>query len=289
MKVALLTKEFPPDVYGGAGVHVEHLSVELASLVDLKVHCFGEPRRSHLVAAAYQPWAALASDDHASALQTISVDLRMAQAVAGSDVVHSHTWYANLGGHLAKLLHQIPHVATAHSLEPLRPWKAEQLGAGYAVSLFCERTALEGADAVIAVSEAMRSDILSAYPAVDSDRVVVIYNGVDPREYRPDPRTDALEELGIDPRRPSVVFVGRVTRQKGILHLLEAARSIDPAAQLVLCAGAPDTPAIGAEVGGRVAKLRQSRDGVVWIERMLPRATVIQILSHATVFVCPSS
>ena len=289
MQVALLTREFPPEVYGGAGVHVEYLSRELARLVDLRVHCFGAPRNSPLVARAYQPWSALAgAAPHAAALQTMSTDLAMAAGVEGADLVHSHTWYANLGGHLAKLLYGIPHVVTTHSLEPLRPWKAEQLGGGYALSSFCERTALEAADAVIAVSQEMRRDVLTCYPAVLPDRVRVIHNGIDPEEYRQDRGTDVLEHRGVDPTRPLVIFVGRVTRQKGLVHLLEAAPMIDRSAQLVLCAGAPDTPAIGDEVRRLVAEVEGRRGGVVWIQEMLPRPDVIQLLSQATVFVCPS-
>jgi alpha-maltose-1-phosphate synthase len=289
MQVALLTREFPPEVYGGAGVHVEYLARELARLVDLKVHCFGAPRNSSLVARAYQPWSALGgAAPHAAALQTMSVDLAMAAGVEGAELVHSHTWYANLGGHLAKLLYGIPHVVTTHSLEPLRPWKSEQLGGGYALSSFCERTALEAADAVIAVSLEMGQDVLRCYPAVHPDRVRVIHNGIDPEEYRPDRGTDILLRRGVDPTRPSVIFVGRVTRQKGLMYLLEAAPMIDRSAQLVLCAGAPDTPEIAAEVRRLVAKVERRRGGVVWIEEMLPRAEVIQLLSRATVFVCPS-
>ena len=288
MKVALLTREYPPEVYGGAGVHVAHLATELARLVDIEVHCFGRPRSSDLVAAAYEPWDALAGGTGAPALEAVSVDLRMAQGVAGADLVHSHTWYANLGGHLAKLLHGIPHVVTAHSLEPRRPWKAQQLGPGYAVSSFCERAAIESADAVIAVSSGMRNDILGAYPAVDPGRVEVIPNGVDACEYAPDPGTEVLARLGIDPSRPSVVFVGRITPQKGILPLLDAVQWIDPASQLVLCASGADTPAIEAEVRDAVQRLRDTRRSVVWIEDMLPPAAVVQILSHARVFVCPS-
>jgi starch synthase len=289
MRVALLTREYPPEVYGGAGVHVEYLSRELARHVDLAVHCFGAPRPSPLVAQAYRPWAALAGPSpSAAALETMSVDLAMARGVEGVDLVHSHTWYANLAGHLAKLLWGVPHVATTHSLEPLRPWKAEQLGGGYALSSFCERTGLEGADAIVAVSAQMRHDILACYPAIDPDRVVVIHNGIDADEYRRDPRTDALERHGIDPRRAAVVFVGRITRQKGIVHLLDAAAAIDPRAQLVLLAGAPDTPEITAEVRARHAELQRSRGGVVWIEETLPRPEVVQVLSHASVFVCPS-
>ena len=288
LKVALLTREFPPEVYGGAGVHVEYLSRELSSLVDLGVYCFGEPRDSELVAAAYQPWDAIPPGGPGSALRTMSVDLRMAAEVEGADLVHSHTWYANLGGHLAKLLYGIPHVVTTHSLEPLRPWKAEQLGAGYALSSFCERTALLAADAVVAVSESTRCDVLAAYPQVAEERVHVIHNGIDPDEYRPDPGTGVLDSQGIDPDRPYVMFVGRVTRQKGIVHLLDAAGFIRPGAQLVLCAGAPDTPELGRTMRERVSALQAERGGVFWIEEMLPRDQVVQLLSHATVFVCPS-
>jgi starch synthase len=286
VKAALLTREFPPEVYGGAGVHVEYLARELAQHVDVGVHCFGAPRPSPLVAGTYEPWPALG--DANATLRTISVDLAMAAGVAGADLVHSHTWYANLAGHLAKLLHGVPHVATTHSLEPLRPWKAEQLGGGYAVSQFCERTGLEGADAVIAVSGPMRDDVLSCYPVIDPERVHVIPNGIDPSEYAPDPATDVLQRWGVDPEAPAVVFVGRITRQKGVVHLLDAAVHLDPTAQLVLCAGAPDTPEIAAEVSQRVEALRSQRQGVVWIDEVLPRAHVVQLLSHATVFVCPS-
>ena len=286
MRVALLTREYPPEVYGGAGVHVEYLARELRRLTDLTVHCWGADRED---AVAHRPWDALAGDaPHLAALRAMSIDLTMAAGAEGAEVVHSHTWYANLAGHLAKLLYGIPHVATVHSLEPLRPWKAEQLGGGYALSSFCERVALEGADAVIAVSRGMREDVLACYPAVDPARLEVIYNGIDAGEYRPDPGTDVLERHGIDPALPTVVFVGRITRQKGVPHLLEAARAFDPSAQLVLCAGAPDTPEIGAEVQRRVDVLRGEREHVVWIEQMLPKPDVIQILSHATVFACPS-
>jgi starch synthase len=272
-------------------VHVEYLARELASRVDLTVHCWGADRPPDAVprAVAHRPWEALAGEaPWAAALQTVSVDLTMAAALEGADVVHSHTWYANFGGHLAKLLHGVPHVATVHSLEPLRPWKAEQLGGGYAVSGFCERTALEGADAVIAVSAEHRRDLLAAYPAVDPSRVTVIGNGIDTEEYRPDPGTDVLARHGVDPGRPSVVFVGRITRQKGLAHLLAAAPFLDPEAQLVLAAGAPDTAALAAEVERRVEELRGERAGVVWLQGMLPKRELIQLLSHASVFVCPS-
>ena len=289
MRVALLTREFPPDVYGGAGVHVEYLARELEDLAELTVHCWGDERADAENVVAHRAWGALAGPaPHLAALQAMSIDLTMAAAVAGAEVVHSHTWYANFGGHLAKLVHDIPHVATVHSLEPLRPWKAEQLGGGYALSSFCERISLENADAVIAVSEGSRRDILDAYPAIPPERVEVIYNGIDAQEYRPDPGTDVLERHGVDPDRPSVVFVGRITRQKGVPYLLEAALEFDPAAQLVLCAGAPDTPEIGAEVEQRVERLREERGNVIWLDEMLPKSEVISLLSHATVFACPS-
>ena len=288
IQVGLLTREFPPEVYGGAGVHVEYLSRELARLIGVRVYCFGAPRSSELVAAAYLPWDQLPSDGDAAVLRTVSVGLRMAADVGGVDLVHSHTWYANLPGYLARLLYNVPHVMTVHSLEPLRPWKAEQLGAGYAVSSWCERTAIDGADAVIAVSGAMGRDIERVYPEVDPAKIHVIHNGIDPGEYAPDRGTEVLARLGVDPDRPSVMFIGRITRQKGIGHLLDAAELIDPTAQLVLCAGAPDTPQIGAEMRSRADRLTQHRDGVFWIEEMLPRHETIQLLSHASVFVCPS-
>jgi starch synthase len=283
MRCALLTREYPPDVYGGAGVHVEYLARELAALVEVEVRCFGAERDG---ARAFRPSPELASAN--AALQTISVDLAMA-ADDRVDLFHSHTWYANLAGHLGKLLHDVPHVATTHSLEPLRPWKAEQLGeGGYALSCFCERTGLEGADAVVAVSGAMREDVLRAYPEIDPARVHVIHNGIDADEYRPDPGTDVLERYGVDPERPSVLFVGRITHQKGVTHLLDAAAEIDVSAQLVLAAGAPDTEELARETEEKVERLRAGRGGVVWIEKMLERPEVVQLLTHATVFVCPS-
>ncbi|MYS14004.1 glycogen synthase [Streptomyces sp. SID4982] len=284
MRVGLLTREYPPDVYGGAGVHVEFLARELAELVDLEVHCWGEGRGVGVV--RHRPWPVL--DGSNDALRTFSVDLSMAAALQGSDLVHSHTWYAGLAGHLAKLLYGVPHVTTAHSLEPLRPWKAEQLGGGYALSSWAERTAIESADAVIAVSGAMRDDILACYPALDPDRVHVVHNGIDTRLYRPDPGTDALRRHGIDLERPYVLFVGRITRQKGVPQLLRAVREIDPGTQVVLCAGAPDTPEIDREFRDRFQELGAVRAGVFWIPQMLPRAEVVQLLTHAAVFVCPS-
>ncbi|MBC7271138.1 MAG: glycogen synthase [Streptomyces sp.] len=284
MRVGLLTREYPPDVYGGAGVHVEFLARELASLVDLDVHCWGEGRAAGVV--RHRPWTAL--DRANDALRTFSVDLSIAAELEGRELVHSHTWYANLAGHLAKLLYGVPHIMTAHSLEPLRPWKAEQLGGGYALSGWAERTAIEAADAVIAVSGAMREDILACYPALDPARVHVVHNGIDTAVYRPDPGTDVLQRLGLDPDRPYVLFVGRITRQKGVPQLLRAVRDIDPAAQVVLCAGAPDTPEIEREFRDLFQELGAVRDAVHWIPRMLPRPEVVQLLTHAAVFVCPS-
>ncbi|OON73429.1 glycogen synthase [Streptomyces tsukubensis] len=284
MRVGLLTREYPPDVYGGAGVHVEFLARELRARTDLAVHSWGEGRDPGVT--RHQAWPAL--DGAGEALRALSIDLSMAAAAAGSDVVHSHTWYANLAGHLAKLQYGVPHVLTAHSLEPLRPWKAEQLGGGYALSSWAERTAYEAADAVIAVSSGMRADILGCYPAVDPAKVHVVHNGIDPALYRADPATDVLERLGIAQDRPYVLFVGRITRQKGVPHLLRAARELDPAAQLVLCAGAPDTPETEREFRGLVDELRSTREGVFWIPEMLPRHDVIQLLTHARVFACPS-
>jgi alpha-maltose-1-phosphate synthase len=283
VRVALLTREYPPEVYGGAGVHVEYLARELRDLVDLTVHCQGADRSG---AIAHRPWDLLETAN--AALQTVSADLSMTAAVAGADVVHSHTWYANLAGHLAATLYGIPHVLTVHSLEPLRPWKAEQLGGGYALSSWCERVAIESAAAVIAVSSGMRADVLATYPSLAAGRVHVIRNGIDTDEYAPDPGTDVLEQHNIDPGKPTVVYVGRVTRQKGLQVLLRAAELLEPDVQIVLCAGQADTAQLGAEVAGLVGHLRDSRSGVVWLDRMLPKREVIQVLSHATVFACPS-
>jgi starch synthase len=285
VRVDLLTREYPPEVYGGAGVHLEYLARDLRRLADVRVHAFGEPRDEPGVTGYPDP-AELSGAN--SALRTMGVDLRMAAGCAGTDLVHSHTWYANLAGHVAKLLYGVPHVVTSHSLEPLRPWKAEQLGGGYALSSWVERTAIEAADAVIAVSAGMRRDILRAYPAVAPERVHVVHNGIDTNQYAPDPDTAVVRRLGIDPDRLSVVFVGRVTRQKGLPYLLRAARTLPAEAQLVLLAGAPDTAEIATEVEALVAELRATRAGVVWIPRMLPRSELAQVLTHSTVFVCPS-
>jgi starch synthase len=293
VRVALLSREYPPEVYGGAGVHVEYMARELDRLLDLEVHCFGQPREGipsgPAKVIAYQPWERLAgAAKHLGALRTVSTDLAMAAGVEGVDLVHSHTWYTNLAGHLARQLYDIPHVVTVHSLEPLRPWKKEQLGGGYEVSKLCERIAMESADAVVAVSAAVADDVLTCYPKIESGRVRIIHNGIDANQYQPDHGTDVLARYGVDPSRPSVVFVGRITRQKGVPYLLDAAHEFDPSAQLVLCAGAPDTPELGAEVTEKVAKLQAERSGVVWIEKMLERNEVMQLLTHATVFVCPS-
>jgi starch synthase len=287
--VDLLTREYPPNVYGGAGVHVEYLARDLRALADVRVHCFGAPRtppddEPGVIGYAEPPALAGAN----AALRTIGVDLEMAAGCEGADVVHSHTWYANLAGHVAKLLYGIPHVVTVHSLEPLRPWKAEQLGGGYALSSWCEATAVDAADAVIAVSAGMARDLLAAYPAVRPERVHVVHNGIDTIQYAPDPGTAVLDRLGIDPRRPTVTYVGRITRQKGLPYLLRAARALPPQAQLVFLAGAPDTPEIAMEVESLVAELRSTREGVVWIPEMLPKYEVIQVLTHSTVFVTPS-
>ena len=288
MKVGLLTREFPPDVYGGAGVHVEFLARELRALTDVRVQTWASAK-----AVGDEPGVQRHAPDEAlaganEALRSLSVDLAMAAAVADRDLVHSHTWYANLGGHIAKMLYGIPHVMTAHSLEPLRPWKAEQLGGGYTLSSWAERTAIEAADAVIAVSHGMREDILGCYPSLDPARIHVVHNGIDTSLYHPTPDNAALARHGVDPDRPYVLFVGRITRQKGVPHLLRAARKFDPSVQLVLCAGAPDTPAIDLEFRTLVDELRQTRDAVVWIPEMLPRPEVIELLSHAAVFACPS-
>jgi alpha-maltose-1-phosphate synthase len=281
VRVSLLTREYPPEVYGGAGVHVEYLARALAPLVELTVHCQGADR---VGAVAHQSWDVLSD----AVLRVFSADLSMADAVSDAELVHSHTWYANLAGHLASLRYGIPHVATVHSLEPLRPWKAEQLGGGYALSSWAERVSLASAAAVVAVSNGMRADVLEAYPEIAPERIRVIRNGIDTVEYAPDPGTDVLVKHGIDLSRPYVIFVGRITRQKGVPVLLRAAASLDPSAQLVLCAGAADTAELGAEVSSLVAGLQSSRSGVIWIPEMLPKPEIIQLLTHALVFVCPS-
>ncbi|WP_298460123.1 glycogen synthase [uncultured Cellulomonas sp.] len=296
MRVDLLTREYPPNVYGGAGVHVAELSAVLRRSIDVRVRCFtgsSGPASGEGVTGYGVPAELSAAN---AALATFGVDLAIADDVAGADLLHSHTWYANLAGHLGGLLHGVPHVVSAHSLEPLRPWKAEQLGGGYALSSWAERTAYEGAAGIIAVSAGMRADILRCYPQVDPDKVHVVHNGIDLAGWqRPEPGTPAgdaadavVRGLGIDPDRPSVVFVGRITRQKGLPYFLRAAAELPPEVQLVLCAGAPDTPEIEAEVRGLVETLAQTRSGVFWISRMLPREELVAVLASGTVFACPS-
>ena len=285
MRVDLITREYPPEVYGGAGVHVAELVKALRPSTDVVVRCFGAVRDEPHV-YAYRTPAELTSAN--PALTTLGVDLQIAQDVEGADIVHSHTWYANHAGHLASMLHGIPHVVTAHSLEPLRPWKAEQLGGGYRVSSFIEREAFRAADRVIAVSGGMRADILRSYPFLDESKVSVVYNGIDLDAWKPVVDDETVRSLGIDPTRPSVVFVGRITRQKGLPYLLRAARLLPPEVQLILCAGAPDTPEILSEVAGLVAELARERSGVIWIDRMLSRHDLSAVLSIATTFVCPS-
>lgn len=285
MRVDLLTREYPPEVYGGAGVHVAELVRALRSSIDVQVRCFGAPRDEPGSFGYPTPPEFAAANP---ALGTMGVDLLMAGDTAGADLVHSHTWYANFAGFTAKRLHGVPHVVTAHSLEPLRPWKAEQLGGGYRLSSWVERSAFEDADAVIAVSEGMRRDILRSYPSIDPNRVEVVYNGIDLEDWAPHHDPDLVRSLGVDPDRPSVIFVGRITRQKGLPYLLRAARLLPDDVQLVLCAGAPDTEEIMAEVTTLVDELRNEREGVVWIDRHLPRAELSTLLTAATTFVCPS-
>ena len=287
-RVAVLTREYPPDVYGGAGTAVEYLVRELRRLAEVSVHCWGAPRDEPGV-MSYQPWAAVSEPKpEAAALEAMSINLAMAAGVKGAGIVHSHTWYANFGGHLAKLTWSIPHVVTVHSLEPLRPWKAEQLGGGYALSMFCERTGIEGADGVIAVSAGVRNDVLDCYPKVKPDRVHVIHNGIDPEIYKPDASPETLARFGIDPSRPYAFFNGRITRQKGLPLLLAAALHIDPQYQLVIAASSPDTAEIAAEVDALAERVRTERGNLVWINRFLPREDLIRLHSGATVFVCPS-
>lgn len=289
MRVALLTREFPPEVYGGAGVHVAHLARELAAMVDVEVHCIGDerPAQPGMTVRAVQPWDRLrATTSHDAALDVMSADLAMAAGVDDVDLVHSHTWYTNLAGHLVKTLRCVPHVATVHSLEPLRPWKSDQLGRGYALSCLCERTGIEGADAVIAVSNAMADDVVRCYPAA-AGRIHVIHHGVDTGVFAPDPETDVLQRFGIDPLAPTVLFVGRITTQKGLPYLLEAAEGLDPDVQLVLRAGPADTPALAREAGTQIAAASAHRR-VVWIEEELDGSELAQLFTHADVFACPS-
>ncbi|MDR1387104.1 MAG: glycogen synthase [Propionibacteriaceae bacterium] len=283
MRLSLLTREYPPHIYGGAGVHVGQLAKHLGPLCDLvDVQCMGQPRPGATAHAETYPEGANA------ALRVLGTDVAMAAAVPEVDLVHSHTWYANLAGLMAGKFRSVPHVVTSHSLEPHRPWKAEQLGGGYNLSLWAERTAFLDASAVIAVSAGMRRDVLASYDDLDPARVHVVHNGVDTEEFQPDPALDQLLQWGIDPQRPLVVFVGRVTRQKGLVHLLRAAQRFDPETQLLLLAGAPDTPQIAEQFEHAFGHLSQTRPGVVWIEQMVSRTALRQALTQATVFACPS-
>ena len=291
MKALLLTNEYPPHVYGGAGVHVEFLSRELAHLMDVEVRCFGE---QHQDADGFRVRGYDVDEGEYSApahlrpvFGTMARDVAFAATDVDADVVHCHTWYSHLGGVLIKHAYEIPLLVTVHSLEPLRPWKREQIRGGYAVSSWVERTALQTADGIIAVSQETRDDILRLFP-VDADRVHVIHNGIDPETYRPTAARDALERYGVRDDRPYVLFVGRITRQKGIIHLVHAIPHLDPSTQVVLCAGAPDTPEIAREMQEAVAAVQAQRDGVVWIPEMVPREAVIQLYTHAAVFCCPS-
>ncbi|MEP6775302.1 MAG: glycogen synthase [Chloroflexota bacterium] len=291
-KVAVFTKEYPPYVYGGAGVHVEYLCRELARLVPVEVRCFGDQdmQEGDLSVKGYGKWADIARNTDprfVGAVDAFARSLAMSKDNLDADVVHCHTWYTDMGGLLAGKLWGVPYVLTIHSLEPLRPWKVEQLGNAYHLSAWMERTAIEQAGAVIAVSNETRDDVLRLFN-VPPERVHVIYNGIDPLEYRKSPQTDALVRYGVDPARPYVLFVGRITRQKGIIHLVNAIPHIDPSLQVVLCAGAPDTPEIGQEMAERIREVSIERSNVVWIQEMLVRPDVIQLYSHAAVFCCPS-
>ncbi|MGL4173319.1 MAG: glycogen synthase [Actinomycetota bacterium] len=291
MRIDILSREYPPQVYGGAGVHVTELvrALQQHNLADLtvQVKCFDGPREATHVTGYPDPVELKSANP---ALRTLGVDLAMAQDCAGANIVHSHTWYTNLAGHMAGLLHAIPHVLTAHSLEPLRPWKAEQLGGGYALSAWAERISYLSASAIIAVSAGMRADVLRCYPQIDPARVHVIHNGIDADLWVPSPNHDLVRSLGIDPTRRSVLFVGRITRQKGLSYLLRAAHKLPDDVQLVLCVGAADTPEMHAEAMALVSALRRDDDPqrVVWLDRVLPRAELIAVFSSATVFACPS-
>ncbi len=292
MKVALFTREYPPYIYGGAGVHVDYLSRELAKIIDVEVHCFGDQdtRSRRLVVSGHEPWPELedSAGKFRAALEALSVNLASIRKLEGVDVVHTHTWYAAMAGFWAKKLYGVPQVLTTHSLEPLRAWKAEQLGSGYVMSSWMERTAIEAAEAVIAVSNETRADILRVYPAIRPERVHVIYNGIDLDEYRPVTDTSALAAYGVDSKRPYILFVGRITRQKGVTHLVDAIRYLPAETQVVLCAGAPDTPEIAAEMRSKVEAVRPGHPRVIWIEKMVSKPEVIQLYTHATVFCCPS-
>ncbi len=293
MRAGLFTREYPPHVYGGAGVHVEYLSRELAKLIEVDVYCWGQQHsdEGQLHVRGAEPWAEITdgtTEKFKGALEAFSLNLTQVKALSGIDIVHTHTWYVSMAGYLAKKLYGIPFVLTTHSLEPLRAWKAEQLGSGYAMSSWMERTAILDADAVIAVSNGTKEDILRAYPEVSPERVHVIYNGIDLAEYQRTSDATAITRYGVDPAKPYVLFVGRITRQKGVTHLVEAIRYLPPDTQVVLCAGAPDTPEIAAEMRAKVDEARQQNPNIIWIEKMLAKPEAIQLYSHATVFCCPS-
>jgi starch synthase len=288
-----MTREYPPNVYGGAGVHVEYLSRELAKKIDVEVHCWGDQYldEGNLHVRGARPWSLIAEgtqEKYKTALETLSLNLAQMAPLATIDIVHTHTWYVSMAGFLAKKLFDVPFVLTTHSLEPLRAWKAEQLGSGYAMSSWMERTAILDADAIIAVSKGTKADILKAYPEVDPARIHVIYNGIDLKEYQQTSATEALVKYGVDPSLPYVLFVGRITRQKGVTHLVEAIRYLPPGTQVVLCAGAPDTPEIAAEMRQKVEEARQINPNVVWIEKMVTKLEAIELYSNCSVFCCPS-
>ncbi len=292
MRVGLFTREYPPHVYGGAGVHVEYLSRELARKISVEVHCWGQQYcdQGNLHVRGQEPWKEITlgtQEKFKGALEALSLNLTQVKALAGIDIAHTHTWYVSMAGFLAKKLYDIPFVLTTHSLEPLRAWKAEQLGSGYAMSSWMESAAILDADAVIAVSSGTKEDILRAYP-VDPERIHVIYNGIDLGQYQRTPETSALTSHGVDPAIPYVLFVGRITRQKGVTHLVDAIRYLPAGIQVVLCAGAPDTPELAAELQRKVEESRKFNPRLIWIEKMLSKADAIQFYSHATVFCCPS-
>jgi len=293
VKVGLFTREYPPLVYGGAGVHVDYLSRELAKEIDVEVHCWGSQHadEGRLTVRGSEPWQEISDGTEGKfkgALEAFSLNLTQVKALQGIDVLHTHTWYVSMAGYLAKKLYGIPFVLTTHSLEPLRAWKSEQLGSGYAMSSWMERTAILDADAVIAVSSGTKADILRAYPEVDHDRIHVIYNGIDLAEYQKTTETKALTDYGVDPEIPYILFVGRITRQKGVTHLVDAIRYLPTETQVVLCAGAPDTPEIAAELRAKVASARSDHPRIIWIEKMLTKPEAIQLYSNARVFCCPS-
>ena len=291
MRVGLMTKEYPPNVYGGAGVHVEYLSRELAKLIEVEVHAWGKQDISTkpLRVLGEEPWDALKTDaKFTAALEALSLNLLQMTSLGKIDIVHTHTWYVSMAGFWAKKLFNIPFVLTTHSLEPLRAWKAEQLGSGYAMSSWMERTAIQDADAIIAVSHGTRADILKAYPEVDEQKIHVIYNGIDLDEYQRTTNTETLTKYGIDPAKPFVLFVGRITRQKGVTHLVDAIQYMPAGVQVVLCAGAPDTPEIAAEMRAKVDNARTQNPNLFWIEQMVTKAEAIDFYSQCAVFCCPS-